>query len=82
MSRMAIFVLGLALVATTGCENLMSSGSDKALEDQSGTSGGAASGSPGRHGPATGSPRTSSSDKSSPGDLTRQGKIPGEDMLN
>jgi len=82
MSRMAIAVLGFTLVATTGCQNFMSAGNYKALEDQSGTSGGAAQGSPGRHGPANGSPRTSSSDKSSPGDLTRQGKIPGEDMLN
>jgi hypothetical protein len=82
MSRMAIAALGLALLGTTACENLMSSESGMTQDSRSTTPGGAAPGNRGSDGPATEAPRTSSSDKSSPGDLTRQGKIPGEDMLN
>ena len=85
MPRMAIIALGLALLGTTACENLSNWGTDKTDEGQSTTSGGAALGSPGSNGPATGAPRTSNSGansgRSSPGDLTRQGSIPGEDKL-
>ena len=85
MSRMAIIALGLALFGATACENLSGWGSDKTDEGRSTTSGGAALGAPGSNGPATGAPRTTNSttksDRSSPGDLTRQGSIPGEDML-
>lgn len=83
MSRMAIAVLSLALLGTTACENLSGWGSDGTQQDgRSTASGGAALGTPGSRGPATGAPRTSNSDRSSPGDLTKQGNIPGEDMLN
>ena len=85
MSRMAIIALGLALFGATACENLSGWGSDKTDEGRSTTSGGAALGNRGGNGPATGAPRTTNSttksDRSSPGDLTRQGTIPGEDML-
>jgi hypothetical protein len=61
-------------------------GSDKTDQGRSTTSGGAALGTPGSNGPATGAPRntnsTTKSNRSSPGDLTRQGTIPGEDKLN
>jgi len=83
MSRMAIALLALALVGTAACENLSGWGTDDETPvSQSSTSGGATSGSRGRHGSATGAPRTSNSNRSSPGDLTKQGTIPGEDMLN
>jgi hypothetical protein len=86
MSRMAIIALGLALFGATACENLGGWGSDKTDEGRSTTSGGAALGTPGSNGPATGAPRTTNSttksNRSSPGDLTRQGTIPGEDMLD
>ena len=84
MSRMAIAVLGFALLGTAACENLSGWGSNEMPSGQSSTSGGATLGSPGSRGPATGAPRTSNSDsdRSSPGDLTKQGTIPGEDMLN
>jgi hypothetical protein len=82
MSRMAIAVLGLALLGTAACENLSGWGSNETPSGRSSTSGGATLGTPGSHGPATGAPRTSNSNRSSTGDLTRQGKIPGEDMLN
>jgi len=59
----------------------MSWGSDKTPDGRSTTSGGATLGTPGSNGPVTGAPRTSNSNKSSPGDLTRQGTIPGEDKL-
>ena len=87
MSRMAIIALGLALFGATACENLGGWGSDKTDEGRSTTSGGAALGTPDSNGPATGAPRTrnsgstTNSNRSSPGDLTRQGSIPGEDML-
>jgi hypothetical protein len=85
MSRMAIAVLCLALLGTTACENLLGWGSDKTPEGRSTTSGGSALGTPGSQGPATGAPRTTrnrDTDRSSPGDLTRQGTIPGEDLLD
>jgi hypothetical protein len=87
MSRMAIIALGFALLGTTACENLSGWGNGTTSEGRSTTSGGAALGTRGGNGPATGTPRTTNSgttksDRSSPGDLTRQGTIPGEDMLN
>jgi hypothetical protein len=86
MSRMAIIALGLALLGTTACENLSGWGSNSTDQGRSTTSGGAALGNPGSKGPATGAPRTTNSttksDRSSPGDLTRQGTIPGEDKLD
>ena len=92
MSRMAIIALGLALLGTTACENLSGWGNGTTPEGRSTTTGGAALGTRGGNGPATGAPRTtnsgptssdrSSSNRSSPGDLTRQGTIPGEDMLD
>jgi hypothetical protein len=88
MSRMAIIALGLALIGTTACENLSGWGNGTTTEGRSTTSGGAALGTPGGNGPATGAPRTRNSDsdinsnRSSPGNLTRQGTIPGEEMLD
>jgi hypothetical protein len=82
MSRMAIAVLSLAILGTTACENLSGWGSNETQDSRSTASGGAALGTPGSRGPATGAPRTGNSVKSSPGDLTKQGNIPGEDMLN
>jgi hypothetical protein len=92
MSRMAIIALGFALLGATACENLSGWGNGTTPEGRSTTSGGAALGTRGGNGPATGAPRTTnsgttnsgptSSDRSSPGDLTRQGTIPGEDMLD
>ena len=81
MSRMAIAVLCLALLGTTACENLMGWGDNKTPDGRSTTSGGSSVGTRGSNGPATGAPRTSNSDRSSSGDLTRQGSIPGEDKL-
>ena len=92
MSRMAIIALGLALLGTTACENLSGWGNGTTPEGRSTTTGGAALGTRGGNGPATGAPRTTdsgttnsgttNSNRSSPGDLTRQGTIPGEDMLD
>jgi hypothetical protein len=92
MSRMAIIALGFALLGATACENLSGWGNSSTPEGRSTTSGGAALGNRGGNGPATGAPRTTNSgttnsgttnsDRSSPGDLTRQGTIPGEDMLD
>ena len=86
MSRMAIALLGLALFGTSACANLMNSGSNETPEGRSTTSGGSALGTPGSNGPATGAPRTSNSpgagDGTTPGDLMRQGSIPGEDKLD
>ena len=86
MSRMAIALLGIALIATSGCANLMNSGSNKTPEGRSTTSGGSALGTPGSNGPATGAPNTVNSGgangRTSPSDLMRQGSIPGEDKLD
>jgi len=86
MSRMAIIALGFALLGTTACENLSGWGNGTTQEGRSTTSGGSALGTQGGNGPATRAPRTGNSDinsnRSSPGDLTRQGTIPGEDKLN
>jgi hypothetical protein len=83
MSRMAIALLGLALFGTSACANLMNSGSNKTPEGRSTTSGGSALGTPGSNGPATGAPRTvNGGGTTSPGDLMRQGSIPGEDKLD
>ena len=82
MSRMAIIALSFALLGTAACENLSGWGNDTTPEGRSTTSGGAALGTPGSNGPATGAPRTSNSNRSSPSDLTSPGKIPGEDMLD
>ena len=86
MSRMAIALLGLALFGTSACANLMNSGSNETPEGRSTTSGGSALGTPGSNGPATGAPRTvnggNGSSTTSPGDLMRQGSIPGEDKLD
>lgn len=87
MSRMAIALLGLALFGTSACANLMNSGSNETPEGRSTTSGGSALGTPGSNGPATGAPRTvngggNSGSTTSPGDLMRQGSIPGEDKLD
>lgn len=51
MSRMAIAFLGLVLLGTSACANLMNSGSNKTPEGRSTTSGGAALGTPGSNGP-------------------------------
>jgi hypothetical protein len=91
MSRMAIALLGLALFGTSACANLMNSGSNETPEGRSTTSGGSALGTPGSNGPATGAPRTvngggsgggNAGSTTSPGDLMRQGSIPGEDKLD
>jgi hypothetical protein len=86
MSRMAIALLALALFGTSACANLMNSGSNETPEGRSTTSGGSALGTPGSNGPATGAPRTvnggNAGSTTSPGDLMRQGSIPGEDKLD
>ena len=86
MSRMAIALLGLALLGTSACANLMNSGSNETPEGRSTTSGGTALGTPGSNGPATGAPRTvnggDTGSTTSPGDLMRPGSIPGEDKLD
>ena len=86
MSRMAIALLGLALLGTSACANLMNSGSNETPEGRSTTSGGSALGTPGSNGPATGAPRTvnggDTGSTTSPGDLMRPGSIPGEDKLD
>jgi hypothetical protein len=87
--------LGLALLATSACENLTGPGNNTTPDGRSTTSGGSTLGSRGSYGPATGAPGTGpgagsgvddaergATTSPSSGDMTRPGSIPGEGMLN